>query len=133
MSWHGGDHIFEPVVQTMIDAKADKELIARVTAVLLEKLIDLNWAQAEESIGLYEHPGVLEGANRIGLFAYGQIPEDGSLSTAEIRCTACKQRVRYRKDEDGVVQSEVHHRWAAVAEHETNDLCPYSNRGPDGY
>jgi hypothetical protein len=133
MSWHGGDEIFERVVKEMIDSGASELLIARVTRTLLTVLIEQDWAQAEESVGLFDHPGVLEGANDVGVYAYGQIPEDGTLSTARIRCNACKRRVHYRMDEDGGVHSELHSRTTGEGTMDGNALCAFSGKGPDGY
>lgn len=133
MSWHGGSHVFEPVVRELIDSGAGEETVARVTRTLLTVLIELDWAEAEESVGLFDHPGVLEGANDVGLYAYDQIPEDGMLSTARIRCNACKRRVHYRRDEDGGVHSELHSKTTGGATMGGNALCAFSGRGPDGY
>lgn len=132
MGWASGGDIFEAVVDELIATRADEATIGRVTRVLIEKLVERGWDTEEESIGRYDHPGVLRAANELGYHAYHQIPEDGSYSQARIRCRACRNRVTYRRDEEGEVRSEIH---AVVfgATMRGPGLCPFSNKNPHGY
>lgn len=128
MSWHGGSYIFEPVVRELIDSGASELMVAKVTRVLLEKLEDLDWADADGSIGLFDHPGVLEAANDLGYYTQDQIPSDGSYSTVRIRCGACKRRVHYRRKDDWDAVSEPH----TVADGDER-MCEGSGKNPYGY
>lgn len=119
--------IFEPVVRELVASGAPNTGVYRTTRALIEALVDRGWDDVEGSVALFIHPAVLDAANSLGYYAYDQIPDDGELSTALIRCKACQRRVRYRQN-DGEVYSEVH-----ATSYGGTDVCAYSGEPPNGY
>lgn len=133
MSFMSASEIFEPVVRELVASGTPDTGVFRTTRVLIEVLVERGWDNVGGSVAAFTHPSVLAAANDLGYYVYDQIPVDGSMSTAAIRCGGCERRVRYYYDDEGNVRSEVHVMLAGGTTVGGTDLCPYSGKSPNGY
>lgn len=55
MGWSGGDEVFDPVADALIEAQVDDAVIFKVLTTLISKLQGRDWDTEEESLSRYQN------------------------------------------------------------------------------